>query len=141
MQSQEAKSMSNQGKVWWNELGTRDVAGSKTFYGKVIGWSFEEMDMKSGDKYTIAMHPTGPAGGIFHMNGPQFDGVPQSWTVYFAVDDVDATCDTVKANSGSVHQPPFDIAGVGRIALVSDPSGGMFGIITPAEGTTGNEPG
>lgn len=131
--------MSNQGKVWWNELGTRDVAGSKAFYGSVIGWQFEEMDMGDGNMYNICLHAQGPAGGIFKMDGPQFDGVPQHWMVYFAVDDVDATCEVVKANSGSVHQEPFDVSGVGRIALCSDPSGGMFGMITPAEGTTGQQ--
>ena len=131
--------MSNHGKVWWNELGTRDVQGSKAFYGSVIGWTFEEMDMGDGNMYNVCLHAQGPAGGIFKMEGAQFDGVPQHWMVYFAVDDVDATCETVKAHSGSIHQAPFDVAGVGRIALASDPSGGMFGIITPAEGTTGQQ--
>ena len=124
--------MSNQGKVWWNELGTRDVAGSKTFYGKILGWKFEEMDVGMGP-YNVAMHGEGPAGGIFNMQGEQFDGVPQHWMVYFAVDDVDATCAQVKANAGSVHQEPFDVPQVGRIAMCADPSGGMFGIMTPAE--------
>lgn len=131
--------MSNQGKVWWNELGTRDVAGSKAFYGSVIGWTFEEMDMGGGNMYNICLHSKGPAGGIFKMDGPPFDGFPQHWMVYFAVDDVDATCKTVKANSGSILQEPFDVSGVGRIALAADPSGGMFGMITPAEGTTGQQ--
>lgn len=130
--------MSNQGKAWWNELGTREVEGSKAFYGKVIGWKFEEMDMGDGGKYTVAMHAQGPGGGIFKMDGPQFDGVPHHWMVYFAVDDVDATCKQVKANSGSIRQEPFDIAEVGRIAIATDPSGGVFGIITPAEGSSGS---
>jgi uncharacterized protein len=131
--------MSNQGKVWWNELGTRDVDGSKAFYGKVIGWQFDEMDMPDGAKYNIAIHAQGPAGGIFKMDGPQFEGVPQHWMVYFAVDDVEATCETVKAQNGSIRQPPFEVPGVGMIALASDPSGGVFGLIKPAEGTTGQQ--
>lgn len=131
--------MSNQGKVWWNELGTRDVKGSKTFYGKVIGWTFEEMDMGDGNKYNICLHPQGPAGGMFYMEGAQFDGVPQHWMVYFAVDDVDATCAAINANHGQVRQEPFDVEGVGRIAVAADPSGGVFGIIKPAEGTTGQQ--
>ena len=131
--------MSNHGKVWWNELGTRDVAGSKTFYGEVIGWKFEEMDMGDGNKYNICLNANGPASGIFKMDGPQFEGVPQHWMVYFAVDDVAATCDAIKANSGSVRQEPFDVPGVGKIAIASDPSGGVFGIMTPAEGSTGQQ--
>ncbi len=99
--------MSNQGKVWWNELGTRDVAGSKAFYGKVVGWTFEEMAMGDGNKYNIYLHPQGPAGGIFKMDGPQFDGVPQHWMAFFAVDDVAATCETVKANNGSIPPGTF----------------------------------
>lgn len=131
--------MSNHGKVWWNELGTRDMAGSKAFYGKVIGWQFDEVDMPEVGKYNIALHPQGPAGGIFRMEGLQFEGVPQHWMVYFAVDDVDVTCALVKAQNGSIRQEPFDLPQVGRIALASDPSGGVFGLITPAEGTTGQQ--
>ena len=115
------------------------MAGSKAFYGSVIGWKFEEMDMGDGNMYNICLHAQGPAGGIFKMDGPQYDGVPQHWMVYFAVDDVDATCEAVKANSGSIRQEPFEVPGVGRIALASDPSGGVFGMITPAEGTTGQQ--
>jgi len=125
--------MSNQGKVWWNELNTRDVAGSKAFYGNVIGWKFEEMDMGENGTYNIAKHGEGSAGGIFPMTGPQFDGLPQHWMVYFAVDDVAATCAAVKANMGSVKQEPFDVPNFGRIAICIDPSGGAFGIIKPAE--------
>jgi predicted enzyme related to lactoylglutathione lyase len=128
--------MGNQGKVWWNELGTRDVAGSKAFYGKVLGWTFEEMDVGMGP-YNVAMHGEGPAGGIFTMEGAQFDGVPQHWMVYFAVDDVDATCAAIRANNGSIRHEPHDIPEVGRIALASDPSGGVFGIIKPADGCSG----
>ena len=68
------------------------------------------------------------------MDGPQFEGVPQHWMVYFAVDDVEATCETVKAQNGSIRQPPFEVPGVGMIALASDPSGGVFGLIKPATG-------
>src|SRR6516162_3632125 len=31
------------GSFAWNELRTNDIEGAKAFYGKTIGWTFEEM--------------------------------------------------------------------------------------------------
>ena len=36
----------------WNELATRDVEGSKEFYGKVFGWQTNDMDF-GGGSYTV----------------------------------------------------------------------------------------
>jgi predicted enzyme related to lactoylglutathione lyase len=126
--------MSQQGKVWWNELATRDVKGSRAFYGNVFGWQFEETDMGKHGTYTVASHGEGPACGVFPMQGEQFDGVPQHWLVYFAVADADDACATIRVNGGSVIAEPFDIPSVGRIAVAADPSGGVFGIMTPVDG-------
>ena len=59
-------------------------------------------------------------------------GTPAHWFSYIAVDDVDASCAAVKAGGGQVTGEPFDVEGVGRIAMVQDPNGGMVGIMTPA---------
>jgi uncharacterized protein len=123
--------MTYQGRAWWNELITRDFSGAEAFYNTVMGWSFEETGVAAASN-NIPVRRQEPAGGIFHLHGPQFEGVPQSWMVYFAVEDVEATCSAVKANGGSVHRTAIDIPAVGRIAIAADPAGGIFGIMTPA---------
>lgn len=126
--------MTAHGKFHWNELMTNDVAAAKDFYSKVAGWTVEEMDMPDGMKYTIVMAGGEPAGGIMDMAHTQAPaGTPPHWFSYIAVDDVDARVAATKAAGGQVMSEPFDVAGVGRIAIIADPSGANIGIMTPAE--------
>ena len=52
---------------------------------------------------------------------------------YIAVDDVEATVAATTAAGGAVAQAPFDVPGVGRIAMIKDPSGAVVGVMQPAE--------
>ena len=54
---------------------------------------------------------------------------PSMWTSYIAVSNADETAAKITENGGTVRVPPFDAPGVGRISLVSDPSGANFTII------------
>jgi predicted enzyme related to lactoylglutathione lyase len=51
---------------------------------------------------------------------------------YFQVTDCDAAASKTTALGGSVKMPSKDIEHVGRIALLVDPQGGMFYVITLA---------
>jgi len=57
---------------------------------------------------------------------------PSHWLSYIAVDDVDTRVASVAGAGGTVVRAPWDVAGVGRIALVQDPSGAMIGWMTPS---------
>jgi len=37
------------------------------------------------------------------------------------------------ASGGTLMRPVFDVAGVGRIAILKDPTGGVVGWITPVD--------
>lgn len=65
--------------------------------------------------------------GLAKMEGPRPD-VSSHWLTYFAVDDTDSTVDALVRAGGNVLTPPFDMM-AGRMALVQDPQGGVFGII------------
>lgn len=58
------------------------------------------------------------------------DGMPSSWSVYFAVDDCDATVARVGELGGSTVFEPMDIS-IGRFALVKDDQNAVFGVMTP----------
>ena len=107
----------NHGSVWWSELMTRDVASAVAWYRDICGWTFEATEMEAGT-YQVAMAHGEPVAGIMDMSGmPHLDGVPPHWFTYFAVDDVDAALTQVKALGGALIRPPFDVPGIGRIAL------------------------
>lgn len=120
------------GKIWWSELMTRDVAAAKAYYAATCGWQFEEMPMEGEDDYTCAMQGGRPTAGIMDMSGlPDMDGVPPHWFTYIAVDDVDAAAAATEAAGGMIIRPCFDVPRVGRIVIVTDPTGAALGLMTP----------
>jgi predicted enzyme related to lactoylglutathione lyase len=123
--------MWSHGHFHWNELMTRNPEQAKSFYGATIGWTFEAMPMPDGT-YWIAKLGDTPVGGIFPLNGPQFDGVPEQWMAYLAVDNVDARVNKATAAGATLMRPLFDVPGVGRIAILREPGGAGIGWMTPA---------
>ena len=122
--------MTAHGHFHWNELVTRDVGKAKKFYGDTIGWTFEGMPMPDGT-YWVAKMGDAYVGGLFPIGGPQWDGVPEHWMSYLAVDDVDARVKKAVAAGAKLMRPAFDIPGVGRIAILTEPGGAGVGWITP----------
>lgn len=120
------------GQFHWNELMTRDAERDKNFYNKAIGWSFEPMAMADGT-YWVAKMGDAAVGGIFPLAGPQFDGVPEGWMSYLAVDDVDARVKKAQTLGATLMRPVFDVPNVGRIAMLRQPGGAAIGWITPTQ--------
>jgi len=121
------------GNFYWNELMTRDVEKAKKFYAETIGWTFEAMPMPNGT-YWVAKLDGKPVGGIFPLNGPEFAGVPECWMSYLAVDNVDARVKKATASGAKLMKEPFDVPGVGRIAMLTEPGGAGIGWMTPVAG-------
>jgi predicted enzyme related to lactoylglutathione lyase len=123
----EADTPPAQGTFIWNELTTTDVGGATFFYGAVFGWTFRDEDM-GGMTYTIIQRGDSELGGL--MTRPEGFDVPTHWKVYIATDDADATVAKAKELGGSVIVEPTDIPDVGRFAVLQDPVGAVFGILT-----------
>jgi uncharacterized protein len=115
------------GAMSWHELNTRDLDTAKSFYGNVFGWSFEEKESERG-AYTIISLDGEGIGGVTDRVPAE---APAHWLVYFAVEELDATLKTTRDRGGDVPAGPFDIAEVGRIAVVKDPWGAIFAVIQP----------
>jgi predicted enzyme related to lactoylglutathione lyase len=124
--------MSEHGTFYWNELMTPDPAAARAFYETAIGWTFDEMPMGDGATYLVAKVGDRPVGGIFNTSGTDMAGLPEHWFPYLSVDDIDARCANAKAAGGTIAREPFDVPGIGRIAMIQQPGGGMVGWMTPA---------
>ncbi len=125
--------MADHGTFYWNEFMATDPAAAEAFYTGVLGWSTDKMDMPQGGQYTVFKQGDQPVGGMMDIANTQAPaGTPAHWFSYIAVDDVDASCAAVKGSGGQVLSDPFDVEGVGRIATVQDPNGGMIGLMTAA---------
>jgi hypothetical protein len=109
---------------------TNEIEGAQRFYRDTIGWSFEPMKMDWGT-YWIAKSGDKNVGGMFELTSPDFDGVPNSWMSYLAVDDVDARVAKAKKAGGKLMRPIFDVPDVGRIAILMQPDGAGIAWMTP----------
>ena len=120
------------GKFYWNELMTRDVERAKKFYADTMGWSFDAMPMGEGMTYWVAKIGSEPVGGVFDIHSSEYDGVPEGWMPYIAVDSVDARAAKAVKAGAKIMKPAFDVPGVGRIVILMEPGGAGIGWMTPA---------
>jgi uncharacterized protein len=120
------------GHFHWNELMTRDVARAKNFYADAMGWTFDSMPMPDGGTYWLANAGDAAVAGIFDISGAEYDGTPEGWMPYIAVDDVDARVKKATKAGARVMKPAFDVPGVGRIVILTEPGGAGIGWMTPA---------
>jgi predicted enzyme related to lactoylglutathione lyase len=112
----------------WDELMAKDVEAEKRFYGEVFGWTPSDMDMGGGFTYTMfKVGDRDAAGGMPLGDIP----APPNWCTYITPDDVDETVARARKLGASVMREPWDIAGVGRIAILEDPLGAVFGLYKP----------
>jgi len=129
-----AELVNEPGAFAWNELGTRDPEAAKAFYGAVCDWGTREHDMGEMGVYTEWLVGEDSVGGMMDVSGRLPDEIPAHWLVYFAVENTDATLETVKSAGGDVSFGPIDIP-AGRFAIVTDPHGAAFAVIqSPDDG-------
>jgi len=116
------------GAPCWLDLGVRDAAAAKAFYGSVFGWTFQPFGsgeeeygfFQSGGKTVAAL-------------GPLEEGARSAWMIYFSTPDVDAAAAKVRNAGGTVRVDPFDVGDAGRMAQFSDPQGGQFAALQPGK--------
>jgi uncharacterized protein len=115
------------GAPTWFELHTRDHAKAVAFYRSVFHWDTNTVGDSDEFRYTTMLDPGGgeDLAGIMDASAFLSEGVPAHWSVYWKVDDADATVDNVKALGGSVVMDPQGTP-YGRLATGTDPAGAVF---------------
>ena len=122
---------STHGAFSWTELTTGDTKDARRFYGQLLGWQFQDMDMGNG-VYTVINVGGQGIGGITAVP-PNAKGMAPAWGSYVTVDDVDAVAAKVAGLGGRVLMAPTDIPTVGRFATIRDPQGATLSLITYAK--------
>ena len=100
---------------------TNDVEAAKGFYGELLGWSFESMQMGPESTYWLVSVGGKQRGGMMKL--PAEIQAPPHWMSYVSVEDVDATVAKAKAAGGQVPMGPMTMESVGTMALIMDPEG------------------
>ena len=117
------------GAFCWFELATTDQQAAKKFYGDLFGWSAHDNQMGPEETYTIfQLGGAHVAAGYTLRPNERTQGVPPHWLIYIAVDDADAAAERARTIGGKVLAGPFEVADSGRMALIQDPAGVVFGV-------------
>ncbi len=132
--------MTLQGSWIWYELMTPDADGSKAFYDRVVGWNIQTTHGEDTAYGFINTADGGMTGGVLHLTPEmQQHGARPCWIGYIGVDDVDASLTAIEAAGGKVLMQARDIEMAGRIAMVADPNGAAFYVMTPIPPPGGGE--
>ena len=127
------------GAFIWYELMTTDADAAGRFYSAVVpGWRLGERMPGDVDYRGIERSDGGNAGGVLQLDDSmRTQGARPTWLGYINVDDVDDSVRSIEQAGGKALMPAFDVPNVGRIAMVSDPQGAPFYVMTPIppEGT------
>jgi len=118
------------GEPCWNDLMTSDPAKDRTFYTELFGWHASDSGPEYGNYVTFRRGTSDVAG---MAAAPDGSTAPDAWLVYLSVDDVDDTVAAAVAAGGRVLLEPLTIGGMGRTAVIVDPSGAAVGIWQPIE--------
>lgn len=121
------------GKFIWFDLFTKDLQSAIRFYEALLGWSFE--DAASGNqRVKTIMYEGTPIGNAIQIRHEKGKEKESRWLSFMSVADVDRTAKLVEQNGGSIYMPPKDLPDRGRVAVVQDPEGALFAILTASEG-------
>lgn len=119
-----------QGIPSWAELSTTDEQAALAFYGQLFGWADDPRPMGEGMGDYHMQTLDGEMAAAIAMQQPmeKEQGIPPHWSVYLAVDNVDAVVAKVEGAEGQVFMPPMDVMESGRMAVIADPTGAAVGL-------------
>ena len=115
--------------ITWNELVSRQPGRAQDFYSAIVGWSHQEVT----GAFAYAFFTLGGANvaGLLDVSADDFTSMKPGWQAYIAVADVDALTTQVPSCGGHIAAEPFDLPGVGRVAVIIEPGEGVISLLTP----------
>ncbi|MET9698286.1 VOC family protein [Streptomyces sp. NPDC006529] len=116
------------GALIWNELSTGDTAAASAFYSAVLPVTTATTEIPGAEGYIEFKVGGRAVAGMMDLSALP-PGTPPNWLPYFQVDDADEIQAAATRAGATVLAPAFDMA-VGRIAVLADPQGGVFAVIT-----------
>jgi predicted enzyme related to lactoylglutathione lyase len=119
-----------EGTFSWADLSTSDLDAAIALYTDLFGWEVSKEDVPGGGVYAM-----------FRLNGkdvaaaspqrPEEQGMPPHWNVYVTVADAEQTAKQAESLGGTILAPAFDVVDYGRMAVIADPTGGVFCVWEP----------
>jgi predicted enzyme related to lactoylglutathione lyase len=121
------------GKIVWADLVTPDLTAAEHFYGGLFGWTFQQVHNGKTD-YAVALIAGRPVGGLLQRPVPAGEHRQSAWLTFISVGDVDVARRTALSHGAKSVSEPKSYSGRGRQAVLSDPEGAVFAVLTSASG-------
>ena len=121
------------GKVIFVQLVTPDLAAAKTFYGTLFGWTFRDHPFED-TTYSEVYEQGRVVGGIIQRPIPAGQHRQPAWLTFMSAADVDAVARQATQSGGKVLFQPQTLQGLGREAVLADPQGAVFAVLSSASG-------
>ncbi len=116
------------GEPIWTDVGCPDVDTGIAFYGALFGWECDRSRSEEFGGYSNFTLDGRKVAGVMPLMAP---GMPPVWTSYVCTADADATVAAVTGAGGSVLAPPMDVQELGRMTVLTDAGGAVFGTWQP----------
>ncbi len=113
------------GTFCWDTLNSTDVAGSKDFYKKVIGWT--DTSFEGAEHITVFHRGERQAASM----NPAPEGVPSHWMNYIVVENLAAAESRLKNLGGQVMMSGIEVPNVGTFSPCVDNQGAGFALFVP----------
>src|ERR1700750_1820159 len=111
------------GRFVWFGYSPKDLAKPQGFFGELFNWSVQRVPMAKGD-YAMIASGDATIGGY----AQPMAGAPDAWWLsHLQVENAAAAQQKVEKLGGKVLAPVFSV-GVGNMAVVADPLGGVFAL-------------
>ncbi len=124
--------MTKHGEFNWIELQTQDPEAAIEFYKRSAGWGFKAEAMPNGGTYWLAMLGEKVVCGVWTLEKDRSSATGNRWVVYLHVEDLDNALIQARSCGAEIIRDPWDVPGVGRIAMIRDPGGAEIGWVTPS---------
>ncbi|MEU9148180.1 VOC family protein [Streptomyces sp. NPDC048349] len=116
------------GALIWNELSTGDTDAAAAFYSAILPVTAAPSEAEGGPAYTEFKVAGRAVAGMTGLDNLP-PGTPPNWLPYFHVDSVDGIQSAAAEAGAKVLMPAFDMV-AGRMAVLADPQGAPFAVIT-----------
>ncbi|MFF7250937.1 VOC family protein [Embleya sp. NPDC008237] len=116
------------GTPCWVDLMVPDQQAALDFYRDLFGWQGEVGPEETGGYAVCSLNGKAVAGIMTAMSPDGGPTPPTAWTTYLATADADATQEAIKKAGGTVLMPVMDVMTLGRMCVVAEPTGAVFGL-------------
>ncbi|MEV6567834.1 VOC family protein [Streptomyces kronopolitis] len=116
------------GTPCWVDLAAPDQQAAIDFYSQVLGWTGKIGPAETGGYAVCELHGKPVAGIMAAVPMGGQPAPPTVWTTYLAAADAEAASQAVSTAGGTVLMPVMDVMALGRMGVVADPTGAVFGI-------------